>query len=104
MTEWINVIADVDLAEGAHALAEVDGVEVAVFKSAGRCYAVANVCSHDGGEIIGGAVENGELICPRHGARFCLKTGAATAPPAYEPIESFAVRITDGLVQVRTAE
>ncbi|MGZ8215504.1 MAG: Rieske 2Fe-2S domain-containing protein, partial [Methylosarcina sp.] len=42
-----------------------------------------------------------EIICPRHGARFCVKTGEVKAPPAYEDIASFPVRIENGRVQVR---
>jgi len=38
---------------------------------------------------------------PRHGARFDLRTGAVTAPPAYEPVAVFPVRVVDGMVQVR---
>jgi 3-phenylpropionate/trans-cinnamate dioxygenase ferredoxin subunit len=41
------------------------------------------------------------VICPRHGARFCLKTGAALTPPAYEPIRIFEVRERDGQIEVR---
>jgi 3-phenylpropionate/trans-cinnamate dioxygenase ferredoxin subunit len=74
---------------------------VAIFKIDGQCYAIADVCSHDGGEIASGIVEGDEIVCPRHGARFCIKTGAVTAPPAYEDIDCFPVRIEQGKIQVR---
>ena len=41
------------------------------------------------------------MICPRHGARFCLRTGEALTPPAYEPVRTYPTRITDGVVEVR---
>ena len=45
-------------------------------------------------------VEGEEVICPRHGARFSLVTGAALTPPAYEPVATFPVRVEEGVVQV----
>ena len=41
-------------------------------------------------------LEDHEVVCPRHGARFCLRTGAALGPPAYEPVATFPVRRSDG--------
>ncbi|MBT6522881.1 MAG: Rieske 2Fe-2S domain-containing protein, partial [Methylococcales bacterium] len=66
-----------------------------------QCYALEDVCTHDGGDIASGQVEGDEIICPRHGARFCIKTGQVKSAPAYEDIESFPIRIEDGMVQVR---
>ena len=63
-------------------------------------YAIDDVCTHDGGELAGGAVEGDVVICPRHGARFCLRTGAALTPPAYEPVRTYPTRVVDGVVEV----
>lgn len=102
MTDWIDVIAEHALANGEHLLVDVDGTQVAVFKLDGEFYAIEDVCTHDGAEIAnGGKLDGDEIICPRHGARFCIKTGAVTAPPAYEAISCFPVRIEAGKVQVR---
>jgi 3-phenylpropionate/trans-cinnamate dioxygenase ferredoxin subunit len=46
-------------------------------------------------------VEGDEVVCPRHGARFCIKTGAALTAPAYEPVVTFPVRVQDGVIQVQ---
>jgi len=46
-------------------------------------------------------VEGEEIVCPRHGARFSLVTGAALSPPACEAVATFAVRVEDGVVKVR---
>jgi 3-phenylpropionate/trans-cinnamate dioxygenase ferredoxin subunit len=51
--------------------------------------------------LTGGAVEGDVVICPRHGARFCIRTGKVLAPPAYEDVVVFPVRIEAGVVQVR---
>ena len=53
------------------------------------------------GTLSGGEVSGDEVICPRHGARFDIRTGAVTAPPAYEPVHRFPLRVQDGRVQVR---
>ena len=67
----------------------------------GALYAIEDVCSHDGGELAGGDVYGFEVECPRHGARFDLRTGAVTKPPAYEPIASFPVREEGGAIWTR---
>ncbi|QWF70006.1 non-heme iron oxygenase ferredoxin subunit [Methylomonas paludis] len=104
MTDWIDVIDQTALAEGEHILTEVDGEEVAVFKIAGKCYAIVNTCSHDGGEIASGDIIGNEIVCPRHAARFCLKTGAVKSPPAYENIQNYAVRINNGRLEIKQPE
>ncbi|KAF3983599.1 MAG: non-heme iron oxygenase ferredoxin subunit [Methylococcales symbiont of Hymedesmia sp. n. MRB-2018] len=101
MTDWIDICAENALSDGGHLVLDVDGTEVAVFKIEGQFYAIENVCSHDGAEIASGLLEGDEIICPRHGARFCLKTGEVKCPPAYEDIDTFPIKIENGLVQLR---
>ena len=66
---------------------------VAVARSGEEYFAIEDVCTHDGAELTGGEIEGAEIICPRHGARFCLRTGEALTPPAYEPVRVFATKI-----------
>src|SRR5512141_2389147 len=101
MTDWIDVVAESALAEGEHVVVDVDGTDVAVFKIDGLCYAIEDVCTHDGAEIASGELDGDEIICPRHGARFCVKTGEVKCAPAYEDIACFPLRIQNGKVQVR---
>lgn len=101
MTDWIDVIDENALVDGEYVIVDVDGTEVAVFKLDGRFYAIEDVCTHDGAEIASGELEGDEIVCPRHGARFCIKTGAVKSPPAYEDIDCFPVQIVNGRVQVR---
>lgn len=101
MTEWIDVIAENALADGENMIVDVDGTAVAVFKLDDGFYAIEDVCTHDGTEIASGELEGDEIVCPRHGARFCIKTGAVKAPPAYEAVSCFPVRVEKGRVQVR---
>lgn len=101
MSEWVDAVAENALSDGEHVVVDVDGTEVAVFKLDGQFYAIEDVCSHDGAEIASGKLEGDVIVCPRHGARFCIKTGAVKAPPAYEDIACFPVRIVSGRVQVK---
>lgn len=103
MSDWVDVAAQNDFPPGASRTVDIDGAEIAVFNLAGEYFAIENICTHDGGTLSGGKVECGQIICPRHGARFLIKTGRVTAPPAYEDIATFPVRVEDGMVQVRDA-
>lgn len=100
---WIVVAPAASVAPGDYAQVEVDGAIVAVFNIAGNFYAIEDVCTHDGGELAGGAVEGDVVICPRHGARFCLRTGAALTPPAYEPVRTLETRVNEGVLEVRAS-
>jgi 3-phenylpropionate/trans-cinnamate dioxygenase ferredoxin subunit len=64
-------------------------------------YAIEDVCTHDGGMLTGGCIEGDQIVCPRHGARFSIRTGDALTAPAYEPTAIFSTRIENGIVQVR---
>ena len=91
MSDWVTVAKVGEIAPGGHRVVDVDGAHVAVFNIDGEHYAIEDVCTHDGDQI----------ECMRHGARFCIRTGEVMAPPAYEPVAKFPVRIVDGLIQVR---
>ena len=101
MSDWIDVIDAQALAPGEHMIVDVDGVEVALFNSDGEFLAIEDVCPHDGTELASGEIEAGVITCPRHGARFCLKTGKVLAPPACEDVATFPVRVQAGRIQVR---
>ena len=94
MSDWLLVGPESLLAEGEHMTLEVAGDEVALFRTDGTVYAIADVCSHDGAEIA--------IVCPRHGAKFCLATGKALCAPAYTDIAAYEVRIVDGHIEVAT--
>jgi 3-phenylpropionate/trans-cinnamate dioxygenase ferredoxin subunit len=102
MTEenWIDVAAAGDIAPGNYEIAETDEHVIAVFNVDGELYAIEDVCTHDGEELTGGPVEGDQIICPRHGARFCLRSGKALTAPAYEDLPTYPVRIKDGRIQV----
>jgi 3-phenylpropionate/trans-cinnamate dioxygenase ferredoxin subunit len=100
MSEWIDVGPAVAVAGGEWLTAEVDGRPVAVVRVGGTLYAFEDRCTHDGESLAGGEIEDHEVICPRHGARFSLCTGAALTPPAYEPVKIFGVREAAGRILI----
>jgi 3-phenylpropionate/trans-cinnamate dioxygenase ferredoxin subunit len=101
LSTWIDVANSDDIVKGCPIHIEVDGVRIAVFKLDSGLYAIEDICTHDGGQLTGGCVENDEIVCPRHGARFSIKTGAALSAPAYEATAIFPVRIHNDIVQVK---
>lgn len=101
MSDWVTVAKVGELAPGTFRVVDVDGVSIAVFNLGGEYYAIEDVCTHDGGQLTGGIVDGDQIECPRHGARFSIRTGEALCAPAYEPIARFPVRVANGEIQVR---
>lgn len=98
---WIDVAPESALAPGQFETVDFDDILIAVFNVAGEFFAIEDVCTHDGAELTGGPVEGHVITCPRHGAQFSLQTGEVLAPPAYEPLRTFPVRVINGILQVR---
>ena len=101
MSGWVTVARADELAPGQWRVAEVDEARIVVFNLGGEYHAIEDVCTHDGGQLTGGEIEGDQIVCPRHGARFCIRTGDALTAPAYEPTAKFPVRVEGGEVQVR---
>lgn len=101
MSDWIAVGRENEISPGSYKVVLADDVPIAVFNVDGEFHAIEDVCTHDGGMLTGGEIEGCEVICPRHGARFDIRSGEALTPPAYEPTESFPVKIEDGIVYTR---
>ncbi len=101
MAEWIDVASTDELDPGDYRVVDIDDALIAVFNIDGEFYAIEDVCTHDYETLTGGCIEGDEIICPRHGARFNIKTGEALTPPAYEPVATLPVRVENGMVQVK---
>jgi 3-phenylpropionate/trans-cinnamate dioxygenase ferredoxin component len=78
------------------------GEHVGVYNCGGRLYAIEDRCSHDDGPLCEGAWEEDlcRVICPRHGSAFDLATGMPLSLPAYEPVQTYPVRVVDGVVRI----
>lgn len=103
MGHWLDVSSVQDLSPGTRRVIDVEGESVAVFNLDGHYFAICDTCPHDGGELASGQLDGEVIVCPRHGARFSVKSGAVLGPPAYEDLRTFAVRVNDGKVQIETA-
>jgi len=101
LSDWIRVCARSELLPGEFKLVYDGDVPIALYNIDGELYAIEDVCTHDGGELAGGELHGHEIECPRHGARFDVRTGAVRCPPAYEPIATFPVKIENGDVFTR---
>jgi len=101
MSEWVNVVPAADFPPGTRRTLDVDGVAVIVFNLGGEYFAIEDVCTHDYSSLDEGDLDGEQIICPRHGARFNVRTGEALTAPAYEAIATFPVRVEEGVVQVR---
>lgn len=89
-----------EIAEGSSKVVYLDDVAVAVFHIAGHYHAIEDICTHDGGPLAEGYLEGCILECPRHGAKFDIRTGAVVALPATAPVPTHAVRVDGDEIQV----
>lgn len=96
MNDWIYVGTRSELLPGEFKVVWDGDTAIAVYNIDGDLYAIEDVCTHDGGELAGGPLHGFEVECPRHGARFDLRNGEVTCPPAYEPVACFPVREEHG--------
>ena len=101
MAQWTDVAPESELMPGGFSVVDVDDVMIAVFNIDGEYYAIEDVCTHDGGDLVSGCVRGDTVECPRHGAVFSIRTGEVLAPPAYEAVATFPVRAHNGMIQVR---
>jgi 3-phenylpropionate/trans-cinnamate dioxygenase ferredoxin subunit len=99
--KWIDAGPTADLGDGQTLSIPMGRRMIAVARSGESYFAIEDICTHDGAQLTGGTIEGMEIVCPRHGARFCLRTGEALTPPAYEPVRVFETKIEGGHLWVR---
>jgi 3-phenylpropionate/trans-cinnamate dioxygenase ferredoxin component len=98
---WLDVGSVAALGVNAPLAVEVDGASLVLVRcDDGTLCAVEDRCTHDGEPLGEAQVEDCQIICPRHGAHFCLRSGAALSPPAYEPLRRYPVRERAGRIEV----
>lgn len=71
----------------------VNGQRILIANWEGTFFATQDLCTHDNGTLADGELVDGEIECPRHGARFALATGAVIAMPAMFPIKTFPLQV-----------
>jgi 3-phenylpropionate/trans-cinnamate dioxygenase ferredoxin component len=93
MPSFVKVATRAEFPIGGKLLVELDGRAIAVFNVDGTYYAIDDVCTHDGGPLAEGELMGCEIECPRHGARFDVRTGKPLCMPAIEPVAVHATEV-----------
>jgi 3-phenylpropionate/trans-cinnamate dioxygenase ferredoxin subunit len=83
------------ISEGSVRVVTAGDRRLALCKYRGQLYAIDDVCTHDGGPLGQGELIDNEIECPRHGARFDIRTGRPTCLPAVLPVRTYPVRVDD---------
>jgi len=101
----IVVCALEDLPPGEVRIVHAGEISVGVYNLGGELFALEDRCSHDDGPLCEGDfdLDEGYAVCPRHGARIDIRSGRALTLPAVMPVETFRVRVDDGLIKVELA-
>ena len=103
MAKQFHKVAKVsDIQPGQVISVLVEGEEIAVCNVDGSFFAIADICSHDGGSLDQGELEGDIIECPRHGAQFNIRTGEVVQRPAVVPIDTYVIQIQgdDILVEI----
>ena len=98
--EYVDIGPVEDLQNGERMFVEIGEFQIVLFNIAGQIFAIGDVCSHDGGPLGDGELEDQQVICPRHGARFDIRTGTVLSLPAYEDIPAYPVSVENGRIKV----
>jgi 3-phenylpropionate/trans-cinnamate dioxygenase ferredoxin subunit len=100
MPQLVNVAKIDEVPPGSVKVVEANGRRIALCNYNGTIYAIDDVCTHDGGALDQGELFDCEIECPRHGARFDVRTGAVTCLPAVLPVKTYAVKVEDGAIAI----
>ena len=101
MADFVRVAGTGDVPSGQARTFELNGRHIAVCHVDGAFYAIDDVCTHDGGPLGEGYLEGDQIECPRHGARFDVKTGRALTLPAVMPVNAYPVQVESDEIKVQ---
>jgi 3-phenylpropionate/trans-cinnamate dioxygenase ferredoxin subunit len=100
MADFVKVAKTHEIQTGKSRLVYVKGREIALFNVDGQLFALDNSCTHEDLPLDEGEISGFELTCPWHGAKFDLRTGEVLAPPAYEAIARYSLRVTGTDIEI----
>jgi 3-phenylpropionate/trans-cinnamate dioxygenase ferredoxin subunit len=98
--EFIEIAPASDLPNGERLFIEVEGRSIVIFGIADQFFAIADICTHDDGPLGDGDVEGFNIVCPRHGGEFDVRTGQAVQMPAVVDIPAYPVKVVDGIIHI----
>ena len=93
-----------DIPPGERIFVEIGDLPVVILNVAGDFYAIADVCTHDDGPLGDGEVEDHQIVCPRHGARFDIRSGEVLSLPAVKGVNSYPIRVEDHMIFIGVEE
>ncbi|HEX6509616.1 MAG TPA: Rieske 2Fe-2S domain-containing protein [Chloroflexota bacterium] len=102
-SDFVYAMSESDLQPNKPAKADAGGTSVVLVKQGGAIYALNDTCVHAGCSLAGGTVEGRSIICPCHGSQYDLADGSVINGPATRPEPTFAVRVQDGVIEVKQA-
>jgi 3-phenylpropionate/trans-cinnamate dioxygenase ferredoxin subunit len=100
---FVTVARVGEISPGGVKVVRIGDQEIAVFHLDGGYHAMDDICTHDGGPLAEGIIEGNVIECPRHGARFDIRSGAVLSMPATAPVTTYPVRIEGDQIQVALA-
>jgi 3-phenylpropionate/trans-cinnamate dioxygenase ferredoxin subunit len=98
--EFVDIAPVDELPNGERLFVDIEGRPLVIFNIAGQFFSIGDVCSHDDGPVGEGDIEGNNIVCPRHGAEFDIRTGKAVQMPAVVDIPAYPVRVVDGMIQL----
>ncbi|MEZ6094102.1 MAG: non-heme iron oxygenase ferredoxin subunit [Pirellulaceae bacterium] len=101
MSEFVFAIKAAEIPDGGRQLVEVNDQLVLIFRIGQQYFCIDDICTHDGGTLADGEHEGFEIACPRHGAKFDIRTGKALTMPATQPTKVHECRVEGEDVLVR---
>ncbi len=104
MSDFIQVAKVSDVISAGKLILEIEDRMVVLLHINDQFFCVDDVCTHDGGPLGEGKLCGFELACPRHGAKFDVRNGAALTMPATEPTVIHEIKIEGDNVFVRINE
>lgn len=104
MSEFVRVAKVSEISNPGKLLVEVEDQLIVIVQVDGQFFAIDDVCTHDGGPLGEGNLVGHTIACPRHGAKFDVRSGAALTMPATEATGVHSVRVEAGEIFVRLSE
>jgi len=99
-TKYFRIAKTADMPDGERLFFELEGKPIVLFSLNGEYLAIDDQCTHDSGPVGEGELDGEQIICPRHGARFDIRTGKVLAFPAVTDIKVYKVRVKDEYIEV----
>jgi len=99
-SDFIEITQFNEIDAGGKLFIDINGKPIVIFKVGQELFAMDDVCTHDHGPIGEGELNEYQIVCPRHGARFDIKSGKALSGPAFVDIRTYKVRNMNGTIEI----